>query len=96
MNRSDLDIPEGTVWPSTDEQAKQAEDEAGPAIELGPGDQPPMSLDPDRDDAERNAAGGGWDGANEQVENDFEVEQLRRAQGSGAKPGDAEDDVPLT
>lgn len=57
-------------------------------IELGPGDQPALSLDPDRDDTERNAASGGWDGANEQIENDFEVEQLRRAQdAAAAEPG---------
>lgn len=36
------------------------------------------TLDPDRDDVERNAAGGGWEGANEVIENDFETEQLRR------------------
>ena len=62
-----------------------------PAIELGPGDQPPVSLDPDRDDMERNAAAGGWDGANEQIENDFEAEQLRRRAGDSS-----EEDVPLT
>ena len=38
----------------------------------------PETLDPDRDDADRNAAGGGWEGANEVIENDFESEQLRR------------------
>ncbi|HXG26933.1 MAG TPA: hypothetical protein VNL94_08825 [Candidatus Binatia bacterium] len=44
-----------------------------------PGEQPPRSLDPGRDDTERNAAAGGWDGANEQIETDDEAEQLRRA-----------------
>ncbi len=38
----------------------------------------PESLDPERDDAERNAAGGGWEGANEVIENDFEAEQVRK------------------
>jgi hypothetical protein len=80
-------------------------------IELGPpSEEPPVSLDPDRDDAERNAAAGGWDGANEQIENDFEVEQLRREQetardggeaagdeGAGDEgAGDEDEDVPLT
>ena len=81
MERSDLDVPEETT------------------IELGPGDQPagtaaepPRSLDPDRDQAERNAASGGWDGANEQIENDFEEEQLRRRQ----ERLDDEDVTPLT
>ena len=63
-------------------------------IELGPGDQPPVSLDPDRDLAERNAASGGWDGANEQIENDFEIEQLRRGMAGGGSEGDvAADDL---
>jgi hypothetical protein len=115
--RSDLDIPEGTVWPATearsekDEQVPDVADGTTP-IELGPGDQapgdqpagaqPPVSLDPDRDDAERNAASGGWDGANEQIENDFETEQLRRGQdaSAGGAAGNedtdgAEEDVPL-
>ncbi len=94
--RTDLDVPEGTVWPEThgsagaaDAPPEETPDEA--AIELGPGDQPPISLDPDRDAAERNAASGGWDGANEQIENDFEAEQLRRA-----ADGDGDDEVPLT
>jgi hypothetical protein len=39
----------------------------------------PASLDPERDDVARNAAGGGWEGANEVIENDFETEQLRRS-----------------
>jgi len=38
------------------------------------------SLDPERDDVDRNAAGGGWEGANEVIESDFEVEQLRQRQ----------------
>ena len=81
MERSDLDVPEETT------------------IELGPGEQPagdperpPRSLDPDRDQAERNAASGGWDGANEQIENDFEEEQLRR----GQDRVDDDDVTPLT
>ena len=81
MERSDLDAPEETT------------------IELGPGEEPsatagepPRSLDPDRDQAERNAASGGWDGANEQIENDFEEEQLRRRQ----ERLDDEDVTPLT
>lgn len=73
--RTDLDIPQGTVWPDSEPDAQ------------GGSDAPPTSLDPDRDTAERNAAAGGWDGANEQIENDFETEQLRRAQ--------AEDDDPV-
>ncbi len=98
-DRTDLDIPEGTVWPDSDgpvaaSAERPADDAAESPIELGPGDQPPVSLDPDRDTAERNAASGGWDGANEQIENDFEAEQLRRSAGERAE--DAEDDVPLT
>lgn len=73
------------------EQQKPDLNEVETAIELGPGEQPPASLDPDRDDAERNAAAGGWDGANEQIENDYEAEQLRRQQQAGG-----EEDVPLT
>ena len=98
MERTDLDIPEGTVRDTTEstpgepenapEEAAAGED--APVIELGPGDQPPASLDPERDDAERNAASGGWDGANEQIENDFEAEQLRRA-----RPDPDDEDVPL-
>jgi hypothetical protein len=42
----------------------------------------PDSLDAERDDVDRNAAGGGWEGANEVIENDFETEQLRRDAGS--------------
>ncbi len=38
----------------------------------------PDTLDPERDDVDRNAAGGGWEGVNEVIENDFETEQLRR------------------
>ena len=98
MDRSDLDIPKGTVWPATEEPEPTVEERdpgtdssTAEVIELGPGDEQPVSLDPDRDDAERNAAAGGWDGANEQIENDFEAEQLRRAQGEGV-----EEDVPLT
>lgn len=125
MDRTDLDIPESTVWPASDDApqapvaSKEALDEeatesrtgAGSmegaaegsveasTIELGPGDgeaggdagaggegrasgEQIESLDPDRDDAERNAAGGGWEGANEQIENDFETEQLREREGS--------------
>jgi len=85
-NRDDLDIPESTVWPAADDApqapvaaqpdtsddiaASQAGDDrsSGEQIE---------SLDPGRDDLERNAAAGGWEGANEQIENDFEAEQLR-------------------
>ena len=109
--RTDLDIPEGTVWPATEQRgegdsAPDVADGTTP-IELGPGDQPaadqatgdppggtapPVSLDPDRDDAERNAASGGWDGANEQIENDFEAEQLRRRQDSAG----TDEEVPLT
>jgi hypothetical protein len=70
------------------------DDEA--AIELGPGDQPPVSLDPHRDDMERNAAAGGWDGANEQIENDFEAEQLRREQGGSRLDADDDEPTPLT
>ena len=100
MHRTDLDIPESTVWPATDDApqapvaSRQALEEASPetgetgdgaAIELGPGEgaddrssgEQITSLDADRDDAERNAASGGWEGANEQIENDFEAEQLR-------------------
>ena len=85
MDRNDLDIPEGTVWPATEDDV----------IELGPGDEPPVSLDPDRDQAERNAAAGGWDGANEQIENDFEAEQLRR--GDRGPDGSPDPDAtPLT
>lgn len=96
--RTDLDIPEGTVWPATgrrdagqDGGATVVADGSTP-IELGPGGEPP-SLDPERDDAERNAAAGGWDGANEQIENDFEAEQLHRAE---AARDEADEDVPLT
>ena len=81
-HRTDLDIPEGTVWPDSEEGAGAP----GPA----PDDAPPASLDPDRDTAERNAAAGGWDGANEQIENDFEAEQLRRG-----RSDTADEDVPL-
>ena len=77
-------------------------DESTP-IELGPGEQPPLSLDPDRDQAERNAAAGGWDGANEQIENDYEAEQLRRGldhEREGREEGDEDEDdadeLPLT
>jgi hypothetical protein len=106
MNRTNLDIPESTVWPARDDapQAPVASDPShdassthdpeatpgeGSAIELGSGEaggddrssgEQIPSLDPDRDDAERNAAGGGWEGANEQIENDFETEQLRERQ----------------
>ncbi len=80
--RTDIDIPEGTVWPDSVEGAGAP----GPA----PDDAPPVSLDPDRDTAERNAAAGGWDGANEQIENDFEAEQLRRGQLDAS-----DEDVPL-
>ena len=82
--RTDLDIPEGTVWPATDEP------DEGPIDNQDSGAAPPVSLDPDRDTAERNAAAGGWDGANEQIENDFEAEQLRRGQ-----PAETDEDVPL-
>ena len=96
--RSDLDIPEGTVWPATEQGAAEPGGTADPevAIELGPGDgaEAPPSLDEDRDDAERNAASGGWDGANEQIENDFEVEQLRRGQREDGGPSEGE--TPLT
>ena len=113
--RTDLDVPEGTVEPTggvTDGETP---------IELGPGDGVAHpgegsgpgtaqgagfvpSLDPDRDDEERNAAAGGWEGANEQVENDFESEQLRRAQAGTDAEADAageagtgdEDATPLT
>ena len=97
MDRTDLDIPESTVWPASDDapQAPVAsreslnEERAGeraaggsPGAGAGGDDRSSReqiaSLDPDRDDAERNAAGGGWEGANEQIENDFEVEQLRQ------------------
>ena len=80
--RTDLDIPEGTVWPDSE----KADEAPRPA----PVDDPPISLDPDRDTAERNAAAGGWDGANEQIENDFEAEQLRRGQNDAS-----DEDVPL-
>lgn len=91
VNRTDLDIPESTVWPASDDapQAPVASREAlaeaeaaDPAAQAG-GDRRDSSgeqiesLDSSRDDAERNAAAGGWEGANEQIENDFEVEQLR-------------------
>jgi hypothetical protein len=91
VNRSDLDIPESTVWPASDDapqapvasrEALAEAEEADPAAQAG-GDRGDSSgeqiesLDPSRDDAERNAAAGGWEGANEQIENDFEVEQLR-------------------
>jgi hypothetical protein len=109
MERSDLDIPEGTVWPSTEKPDDAGDDgddaaeprdaaesvDLGEAIELGPGEQPPLSLDPERDQAERNAASGGWFGANEQIENDFEREQLRRREEEDADP-DRDEDVPLT
>ena len=90
--RNDLDIPEGTVWPAT-ETRDEAEVDPETAIELGPGTEPPSSLDPERDDAERNAASGGWDGANEQIENDFEAEQLQRAERDRKA---ADEDLPLT
>lgn len=83
-----------TDRPATDRPATDRPDSAEappPVIALGPGDdepaagpvpaadpQQPTSLDPERDDVDRNAAGGGWGGATEQVENDFETEQLRR------------------
>lgn len=92
--RTDLDIPEETVWPATGRSDEQPEPQptAAPQATDGPQtDEQPVSLDPDRDDAERNAAAGGWDGANEQIENDFETEQLRRAQAESA-----DEDVPLT
>ena len=76
---TDVDAPEGAD--ATDAPGDQPADvtDGTTPIELGPGEQPPVSLDPGRDSAERNAASGGWDGANEQIENDFEAEQLRRA-----------------
>jgi len=85
MDRSDLDIPESTVWPASDAapQAPVASRESLTDEEIaasGGGDssgEQIASLDPERDDAERNAAAGGWEGANEQIENDFEAEQLR-------------------
>jgi hypothetical protein len=95
VRRTDLDIPESTVWPASDDapQAPVASREAlahaeagGDATVQGGGDRGDSSgeqiesLDPGRDDTERNAAAGGWEGANEQIENDFEVEQLREAQ----------------
>ena len=89
MDRTDLDIPESTVWPASDDapQAPVASREGLAAAEQpargNAGDssgEQIESLDPDRDDADRNAAAGGWEGANEQIENDFEVEQLREAQ----------------
>lgn len=106
--RTDLDIPEDAVPPSTDRSADRPDAQLPDARPSGvepsgvqppdvqpPAGQPPAgqptSLDPDRDDAERNAAAGGWDGANEQIENDFEAEQLRRAQAESA-----DEDVPLT
>ena len=95
--RTDLDIPEGTVWPASERDAGSGEaapERGTPKRDApegtAPGGEQPLSLDPDRDTAERNAASGGWDGANEQIENDFEVEQLRRSQ------PDADEDVPLT
>jgi hypothetical protein len=44
----------------------------------------PPTLDPSRSDVDRNAAGGGWSGATEQVENDYETERsrIRRAEGA--------------
>jgi hypothetical protein len=86
MDRSDLDIPESTVWPDSDAapQAPVASRESLSDEELaasGGGDssgEQIASLDPARDDAARNAAAGGWEGANEQIENDFDAEQLRR------------------
>jgi hypothetical protein len=88
MDRTDLDIPESTVWPASDDapQAPVASREALEEAQAESGEQRGedrssgeqiASLDPDRDDAERNAAAGGWEGANEQIENDFETEQLR-------------------
>jgi hypothetical protein len=88
MDRTDLDIPESTVWPASDDapQAPVASREALEEAQAESGEQGGedrssgeqiASLDPDRDDAERNAAAGGWEGANEQIENDFETEQLR-------------------
>ena len=93
--RTDLDVPEGTVRPAT-ESADELDPES--AIELGPGTEQPRSLDPDRDDPERNAASGGWDGANEQIENDFETEQLHRAEREkdAADNDEADEDLPLT
>lgn len=83
--RTDLDIPEGTVWPDSER----------PVSDGSPDGQPPMSLDPDRDTAERNAAAGGWDGANEQIENDFEAEQLRRGrEGRVDEEAAADEDAP--
>jgi hypothetical protein len=87
--RTDLDIPEGTVWPASDEAESAAGGE--PASAPTTREEPPVSLDADRDTAERNAAAGGWEGASEQIENDFEAEQLRRGQRE-----DAPEDVPLT
>lgn len=40
----------------------------------------PATLDPTRTDADRNAAGGSWEGAAEVVESDYETEQLRSRQ----------------
>ena len=91
MDRTDLDIPESTVWPASDDapQAPVASRESLEAeradAERSTGDssgEQIASLDPDRDDAERNAAAGGWEGANEQIENDFEAEQLREREGA--------------
>lgn len=94
QRRIDLDIPEGTVWPESEEPAGAASDDPtaseGTPYERA-GERPPVSLDPDRDTAERNAAAGGWEGASEQIENDFEAEQLRRGQRD-----EAAEDVPLT
>ncbi len=65
-------------------------DEVGIAAAAGSGGMPavgvlaeptvvdPATLDPERDDVDRNAAGGGWEGANKVIENDFEAEQLRQ------------------
>lgn len=92
--RTDLDTREDTVRPSTAHPADRPDAQLPDAEPSGgrlPGGGQPTSLDPDRDDAERNAAAGGWDGANEQIENDFEAEQLRRAQAESA-----DEDVPLT
>jgi hypothetical protein len=69
--RTDLrDAPSDTGVP--------ADPASGEATAVGP-----ETLDPERDDVDRNAAGGGWEGVNEVIENDFETEQLRREAGTG-------------
>ena len=89
--RTDPDLPEEAV--GLDDTPAEVADGTTP-IELGPGEQPPVSLDPERDSAERNAASGGWDGANEQIENDFEAEQLRRMQTEDDRDEVADDEAP--